>query len=121
MGAVLDEVVRPDVIGILGPQPNAGSVVEPEPSSLRLLLWHFEPLPPPDPLDPLLVHEPAGVPQQGCDAPVAITAVLGGQGDDVGGQGRFILRLFGDLTLSGAMLAQNPAGLPFRDTVFAIT
>ena len=117
MGAILDEVVRPDMAGILRPQPDAGSVIEPEPSSLRLLLWHFQPLPPPDPLDPLRVHQPAGVSQQGCDAPVAIAAILGSQCDDVGGQRRFIFRLLEDLALCGAMLAQNPAGQPLGDTI----
>jgi hypothetical protein len=27
MGALLEEVIRPDVIGALGPQPDAGSVI----------------------------------------------------------------------------------------------
>src|SRR3712207_5161911 len=96
MGAILDEVVTPDVMGIFRTQPDAGSVIEPEPSFLGLLLWHFQPLPPPDPLDPLLVHKPAGLPQKSCDPAVAVAAVLGGQGDDVGRQSRLILRLFGD-------------------------
>src|SRR4051794_14856655 len=52
MGAVLDEVVGPDVIAMLGPQPNAGAVREPQPPALGLLLGHFEPLAAPDPLDP---------------------------------------------------------------------
>jgi len=29
MGALLEEVVGPDVIGALGPQPDAGSVIQP--------------------------------------------------------------------------------------------
>ena len=35
LGAILDEVVTPDMVGILGLQADAGSVVEPEPSFLR--------------------------------------------------------------------------------------
>src|SRR5690606_6510480 len=109
MGAILDKVVAPDMIGILRPQSDAGSVVEPEPSFLRLLLWHFEPLLPPDPLHPFAVHLPAGVPQQGCDAPVAIAAVLESKRGDVGGQSRLVIRAHGDLALGGPMLAENPA------------
>jgi hypothetical protein len=115
--AILNEVIRPDVIGMLRPQPDARTIVEPEPALLRLLVWHCEPLPSPVPLDRLLIHKPAGVSQQGCDAPGAVAAILGGQGNDVGRQSRFILRLLGDLALEGAMLAQNPTGQPFRDAI----
>ena len=45
VGAVLDEVVGPDVVAVLRPQPDAGAVVEPEPAPLRLLL--AEPSAPP--------------------------------------------------------------------------
>lgn len=63
VGAVLDEVIRPDVVGVFWPQPDARSVSKPEPPFLGLLLRHFQPLLPPDPLDPLLVHPPAGISQ----------------------------------------------------------
>ena len=59
MGAVLDEVVGPDVVAVLGPQPDAGSVRQPEPAALGLLLGDLQPLAPPDPLDPLVVDQPA--------------------------------------------------------------
>ena len=109
MGAILDEVVGPDMVGIFRPQPDARSVIEPEPASLRLLLRNLQPLPPPDPLDPFDVHHPAGIPQHGCDPPIAITAVLGGERDDAGGQGRFIIRDRRNLALCGSMLTKNPA------------
>jgi hypothetical protein len=58
MGAVLDEVATPDVVGILWPQPDARAIIEPEPPFLGLLLLrHFQPLLPQDPLDPLLYEE----------------------------------------------------------------
>ena len=53
------EVVRPDVAPIQRPQPDARSVVEPQPTSLRLPLRDLQPLLPPDPLHPLVVHPPA--------------------------------------------------------------
>ena len=37
-GAVLDEVVGPDVIGALGPQPDARSVRQPKASAFGLLV-----------------------------------------------------------------------------------
>ena len=52
------EVVRPDVAPIQRPQPDARSVVEPQPTSLRLPLRDLQPLLPPDPLHPLVVHHP---------------------------------------------------------------
>jgi hypothetical protein len=109
MGAVLDKVVTPDMVGILRPQPDARSVIEPEPSSLRLLLRYFQPLLPPDPLHPFAVHPPAGLPQKSGDAPVAITAILESKRDDVGGEGRFVIRSGEDLALGGSVLAESPA------------
>ena len=67
------------MVWVLRPQPDAGAVVEPEPAPLRLLLRNLQPLPPPDPLDPLAVHHPAGVPQQRRDPAIAVAAVLGGE------------------------------------------
>src|SRR3954454_15419156 len=61
---VLDEVVGPDVVAMLGPQPDARSVREPEPSAFGLLRGNLKPLASPDPLDPLVVDEPACSAQQ---------------------------------------------------------
>src|SRR3954463_13954734 len=60
VGAVLDEVVRPDMVGALGSEPHAGAVIQPQTPLLRLLARHFEPLLPPDAFNPLGVHRPAG-------------------------------------------------------------
>ena len=89
------------------PQPDALSVIEPEPASLRLFLRNLQPLPPPDPLDALDVHHPPGAQQHGCDPSIAISAVLGGERDDVGGQSRLIIRHRWNLALCGSMLAKN--------------
>ena len=71
-------------------EPDAGPVVEPEPAPLRLLLRHFQPVPPPDALDALGVDHPAGRPEQRRDAAVAVTAILLGQRDDGGRQRRLV-------------------------------
>jgi hypothetical protein len=44
MGAVLDEVVGPDVVRVFGAQAEAGAVREPEPSPLGLLGRDLQPL-----------------------------------------------------------------------------
>ena len=64
MGLRFDEVVTPDMIAMLRPQPDAGSVVEPEPASWPLLPGYFQPLTAPDPLDAITSDLPAGVGKQ---------------------------------------------------------
>src|SRR5258708_3315238 len=49
MGALLDEVVRPHVVAVLGPEPNARSVIQPETAAFRLLGRDLQPLASPDP------------------------------------------------------------------------
>ena len=101
------------MVRMLGPRTDAGSVIEPEPLSLRLFCWNLQPLPPPDPLDPLDVHHPAGVAQQRRDPAVAVAAIFDGERDDVGGQSRLVIGRLGDLALRRAMLAEYAAGEAF--------
>jgi len=92
MGAILHEVIAPDVVGSLGSQPDAGSLGKPQTPSLGLFGRHFQPLPSPDPLDPLVVDDPArGRTQEFCDLAVAVTAVLVGELDDIGGEALLIV------------------------------
>src|SRR5215207_11046297 len=81
VGAVLDEVIRPHVIGVLWSQPEAGPVREPQPPALGLPGRHFEPLAAPDPLDPLVVHEPARVSEERADLAIAVAAVSASEFD----------------------------------------
>lgn len=115
VGSVLDEVVGPNMVGMLRPQPDTGSVVKPESPALGLLLWNLEPLSSPDPLHSLVVHRPAGPMQHRRDPAIAIAAILGSEGNDVGSQCRFILAGLWELALSGSMLSQNPACASLRD------
>ena len=64
MGAILEKVIGPDVVAALRPQPDAGTVRQPEPPAFGLLAGNLEPLTPPDALDPLVVDQPAGPAQQ---------------------------------------------------------
>ena len=113
MGTILDEVVGPDMVRMLGPKTDAGSVIEPETLSLRLPCWDLEPLPPPDPLDTLDVHDPAGISRQRRDPAISVAAILDRERDDVGGQRRLIVWGPGDLALRRAMLAEHAAGEAF--------
>ncbi len=115
VGAVLDEVVGPDVIAVLGPEPDTGAVVQPEAPALWLPGRHFQPLASPDPLDPLVVDEPAGPAQQLGDLAIAITAILPGQIDDVGRQPLLIITALRDLALRRAMLAERRTGAALGD------
>src|SRR3954464_228073 len=117
MGAIFDEVVGPDMVRTFRPQSDARAIIEPEPASLRLLLRNLQPLQPPDPLDAFDVHHPPGVLQQGCDPSIAITAVLGGERNDVGGQSRLIIRHRWNLALCGSMLAKNPTRKALGDAM----
>lgn len=103
------------MVRTLWPQTDARPVVQPEPALLRLLLWDLKPLPPPDPLDPLHVHRPTGLSQQGSNPAVAIAAKLRGERDDVRRQGFFVGAPLRHLPLCRAMLAEHATGEPFPD------
>lgn len=53
---VVHEVIGPDMVAKLWPQPNARSIVQPEPPFLRLFHWYFEPFAPPQTLNTFVVH-----------------------------------------------------------------
>jgi len=108
--AILDEVVGPHMIAVLRPQPNAGALVEPQTPALRLLAGDLQPLASPDPFDPLVVDQPASPAQQFGDLAVAVTAVLPGQFDNVGGQPLLVVTAVRDLALRRAMLTERRAG-----------
>src|ERR671917_624757 len=105
MGSALDEVEAPHVIGSLGPQPDAGAVVEPEPASGSVLLRDLEPFTAPDALNPIPAHAPARDLQQGGDPPVAVAAVLGGKGHDRSGECILVSSEGGHIALRPTWLA----------------
>jgi len=89
--AILDEVVGPDVVRTLRSETNARSIVEPQTAPLGLFHWHFQPFPPPDPIDAFDVDPPAFGNQHLADAPVAVAAVPGCQPHNVSRQSRFVV------------------------------
>lgn len=82
MCAVLDKVIGPDMVFVLWPQPHARPIVQPEALSLRLFARDLQPLAPPYPGNPFVVHMPALSAQQCCDPPIAIPAILTRKSDD---------------------------------------
>ena len=113
MGAILDKVVAPDVVGPLGPQPEARPVRKPQAASLGLFGGNLQPLPSPDPLDPLVVDDPPDCrAQEFCDLAVAVTTVLAGEIDDVGRQPGLIVSSLRDAPLRRAMLSEYTADPP---------
>ena len=94
------------------PQPNARPIVQPEPTLLGLFLRDFQPLPPPDPFDALVIYMPAAVVQHSGNHAISIASELFCQCDDVIGQPFFVRQAERHLALCRAMLTQcatNPA------------
>ena len=111
------EVIAPNMIRSFRPQPHTGTVIQPQSSPGSLLLRHFQPLPPPDPLHPILAHWPACTPQQCRDPPVAVAPVLRRQGNDRSGEAIFVQHRIRLVSLCPSPLLQQPAAMPFRQPV----
>jgi hypothetical protein len=119
MGPILHEVIAPDVIGPFGSQPDAGSVRKPQTPSLGLFGRHLEPLPPPDPLDPPVVDNPAGGrAQEFCDPPVAVASILTGKHDGIGSEPILIASPARNTSLRRTMLSQHAADPPLGQLQF---
>ena len=110
MGAVLDEVVGPDMVGMLGPQADAGAIGQPQPSAFGLLGRHFQPFATPDPLHPTVADRPAGLSEQRGDLAITITTVLTSELDDIGRQPFGIFPAPRDLALRRAVLPERRTG-----------
>jgi hypothetical protein len=117
MGSIFNKVVRPDVVGVLRPKTDAGSVIEPKTSTFGVFGRYFKPLTPPDPGYLLSVHPPARVSQHRRNPAIAIATVLDSQSRDISGQRRLIIGSDWLLALRGAMLAKNSASKPLRDAM----
>jgi hypothetical protein len=75
----------------------------------------FQPLAPPDALDPFVVDDPSRLrAQQFGDLPIAEAAVLSGQLDNVAGQPLLVVSPFGNAARGGSMLPEHPASPALR-------
>src|SRR5262245_26303673 len=113
---VVQEVPRPDVVLVLrGPAHTAVGAAA-QPPLFPLLSRHFQPLLPPQPVDPLAVDAPALPPQQRPDPPVAVARVLAYQLQHPRHQPPFLLGGFLRwLPLCRALLPQHAAGATLGD------
>ena len=84
------------------------TIRQPQTAAFGLLLGDLQSLTPPDPLDPLVVDDPAYlIPQHPRNLEITIAAILSGQRDDVGGQPLLVFKAPRYLALRRAMLAER--------------
>ena len=108
------------MVGPLGAQTDTGSVRKPDATVLGLFGRDLQPLAPPDPLDPLVVNDPAGGRTQHlCDLPIAKAAVVAGQLNDVGGQPLLIVWPRRNAPLGRPMLSKHLADPALRQSQLA--
>ena len=98
------------MVAVFRPQSDTRAVREPEAAAFQLLLRNLQSLTPPDPLDPLVIDQPARIPQQRRDLAIAVAAVLTSKLDDISGQTLFIISPRWRLALRRAMLAERRTG-----------
>ncbi len=118
MGSILHEVVRPDVIAALRPKTDARSVMQPQTTAFGLFGGDLQTLAPPEAHNPLVIDQPARIPQQRRDLAVAVAAIETSQFDDVGGQPLFVFTALWCLALCRAMLAKGRASATLGDMQF---
>ncbi len=78
----MDKVVTPDMVLVLGSQPDARSTTEHQSTSFTLLFRHLDPFLLPDSLDPFVIDAPAFKPEHRGDPAVAVSAVHARELDD---------------------------------------
>ena len=116
MGAVLHEVIAPDVFGEHRYQAHDRAIIEPQTASFGLFLGYFEPFLAPNTLHPFMIDQPALIAQHGGHSAVAVPAVLTGQTHDRCSQDFVVIRNSFVISLGGSGLSDRPAGTSFGDT-----
>ena len=94
-------------------KPNTGAIVKVEPSTFTLFLWYFETFLAPDPLNSLVVYDPAIPLQQRGDPTISIPTVLTGQGADICAKCRLIIRYNRKTSLRRSWLSYDEANASF--------
>jgi hypothetical protein len=120
MGRSLDKVRAQDVVWMFRPEPDTGSVIEPKTRPLRLFLRYFQPLTPPNALNPVLAHYYATVVEHGCHPAVAVAAVVRCNQDNVPGQFILVGLQRGSVSLRPTWLPNNPAGCALTQVIFIL-
>lgn len=113
----LHEVVGPDMIAMLRSQPDAGAIIQPKPTARPLFPRYFQPLTAPDPLNAITSDPPASIGKQRCDPAITVSPVLGCKRDDRSRQRILVSSNDRSVSLCPTVLADNPAGMAFRETI----
>ena len=90
MSTIHDEIIGPYMVLVFRSHSDTGAIVQPQPASLRLFLRDLQPLPSPNPLNPLIVDLPADATKKISDHAVAVTAKPSGQCNDGSRQDVFV-------------------------------
>ena len=97
------------------PKPHTRAIIQPETTAFWLFHRHFQPLPSPDAVNPLLVHMPAIISEERRDPAIPIPAEPFGQADNRRCQGVLIVSPYGLLALGRTVLADHTASPAFGD------
>jgi hypothetical protein len=97
------------------PQPDARTIVEPEPTAFGLLARNHQALRTPDSLDSLVIHLPPFVVKHARDPRRTVSSIQGGQFDDPLRQRFLVVTNLGKITLGSAWLSEYPASPPLGD------
>ena len=90
ISSVVHKVMRPDMVAILGPEPNTRTIVQSEPYLLWLFHWYFKRFTSPQTLDTFGVHPPACISQQGRNPAIPISTILARKFDYISHQAVFV-------------------------------
>jgi hypothetical protein len=82
VSAVCHKIIRPDMVAMRGPEPDTRPIVEPETSSLGLLLGNLQPLLTPDTFHPLVIDPPTLSSEQGCNPAITVAPILLGKSNN---------------------------------------
>ena len=99
-------------------QPNTRAVRQPQTPAFGLLVGTFQPLTPPDALNPFVIDEPARISQQRGDLAIAVAAILAGKLNDIRGEPLFVVAPRWRLAVRRPMLSERRAGTTLGDVKF---
>ena len=112
MGLRTDEVITPDMVGVLWRSRTHDPSLSRQPTSWLLFLWNLQPLTTPDPLHPVLADMPACPSEQRRNPAIAIAAILASQRNDGLGKRIFVVSLCRPIALCAAGLFHHTARTP---------
>ena len=113
----MHEVVAPHVISICRTQPYTRSVIEPQSSSFRLFLRHFQAVSSPKSFDTFVIHFPTSSSQSFGHPTIAVPTVLLCLPNHLPYRMWLVFWNLGLTTLDGSGLTQNPTRTTFRDPI----